>query len=209
MGVCHFAIRLSPLWCKGLAGSSPEIPAIFHRVDCQQNYKKNILSTTGGHKKRRLFFSNRRISHIEEKITFLHLARFKSVFQMPYAPRSLRGCVNFRYVEAAGRGFSLSRLVHHVPHRRAGDPALLFPAHRRRGLSVSSASPRLYLDERKRPSVPRDQVDFPHRRPKLPFENRVPFLFEVRGGDFLAPIANPFRIHGIGLFLAPAFVSMR
>lgn len=146
---------------------------------------------------------------IWKKNNLSHLARFKSVFQMPYTPRAVRGRIDFRYVEAAGRDCSLPLLVHHVPHRRAGDPALLIPAHRRRGLSVSSAPPRLYLDERQRSSVPRDQVDFPHRRPKLPFENRVPFLFEVRGGDFLAPIANPFRIHGIGLFLAPAFVSMR
>ena len=128
---------------------------------------------------------------------------------MPYTPRSLRGRVDFRYVETAGRGCSLPLLVHHVPHRRAGDSALLFSAHSRRGLSVSSAPPRLYLDERKRPSVPCDQVDFTHRRPKLPFKNLIPLLFEERGGDFFAPVADPFSIHGIGLFLAPAFVSMR
>ena len=140
---------------------------------------------------------------------FSNLARFKSVFQVPYTPCSVRGCVDFRYVETARRSFSSPLLVHHVPHRRAGNAALLFPTYCRRGLAVTSAPPRFYLDECKRSSVPRNQIDFSHRRPILPFENRVSLLFEIRSGEFLAPVANPFRVHGMGLLRAPARVSIR
>ena len=140
---------------------------------------------------------------------FLQLIRFKSVFKMADFPCVVRGRVDLHDVETARRRFSLPLAVHHVPHRPADDAALLFPSHCRRGLTVSRAPSRLYLDEHQRFSVPRDQVDFPHRRPVLPFENRVTFLFEVRGGGLFPPVAQSFPVHGMGLLRAPAFVSMR
>ena len=127
---------------------------------------------------------------------------------MPDAPCAVFR-INLHHIEAAWRHISLPIMVHHVPHSRTNDVLLLAPAYRRRGRSVTRASPRLYLDEGQRLSVPRNQVDFPHRCSILPFENRITFLLKVSGGNFLAPVPQSLLVHGIGLFLAPAFVSMR